>query len=48
MALPFTLKAIVRQKKSNYENSNVSQCKNTPNLQKKHPLKETKSPFKIL
>jgi hypothetical protein len=27
MALPFTLKCILRQKK-NYENSNISPCKN--------------------
>jgi hypothetical protein len=29
MALPFTLKSILRrQKKKNYENSNISPCKN--------------------
>jgi hypothetical protein len=41
VALPFILKSILRQKK-NYENSNISPCKNIPNLQKKNPLKETK------
>jgi hypothetical protein len=40
MALPFTLKNMLRQKK-NYGNSNFSPCKNIPNLQKNHP-KETK------
>ncbi len=40
VALPFTLKSILRQKK-NYGNSNISPCKNIPNLQK-NPLKETK------
>jgi hypothetical protein len=35
MALPFTLKCILRPKK-NYENSNISPCKNIPNLQKKN------------
>jgi hypothetical protein len=33
VALPFTLKSILRQKK-NYQNSNISPCKNVPNLQK--------------
>jgi hypothetical protein len=33
VALPFTLKSILRQKK-NYGNSNISPCKNIPNLQK--------------
>ncbi len=33
MALPFTLKDILRQNK-NYGNSNISPCKNMPNLQK--------------
>ncbi len=28
MALPFTLKSILRKKKKNYGNSNISQCKN--------------------
>jgi hypothetical protein len=28
MALAFTLKSILRQKKKNYENSNISPCKN--------------------
>jgi hypothetical protein len=39
VALPFTLKSILRQKK-NYGNSNISPCKKY-NL-KKNPLKETK------
>jgi hypothetical protein len=39
MALPFTLKSILRQTK-NDENSNISPCKNT--ILKKNPLKETK------
>ncbi len=39
VALPFTLKSIIRQKK-NYGNSNISPC-NKYNLQK-NPLKETK------
>jgi hypothetical protein len=39
MALPFTLKSILRQKKNN-ENSNISPCKNI--IFKKNPLKETK------
>jgi hypothetical protein len=39
VALPFTLKRILRQKK-NYGNSNISPCKNY-NL--KNPLKETKT-----
>ncbi len=33
VALPFTLKRILMQKK-NYENSNISPCKNVPNLPK--------------
>jgi hypothetical protein len=33
VALPFTLKFILREKK-NYENSNISPCKNIHNLQK--------------
>ncbi len=33
MALPFTLKSILRQKK-NDGNSNISPCKNIPNLPK--------------
>jgi hypothetical protein len=33
VALPFTLKSILRQKK-NYGNSNISPCKNIPNLSK--------------
>jgi hypothetical protein len=28
VALPFTLKSILRQKKKNYGNSNISPCKN--------------------
>jgi hypothetical protein len=39
VALPFTLKSILRQKK-NYGNSNISPCKNI--IFKKNPLKETK------
>jgi hypothetical protein len=39
VALPFTTKSIVMQKK-NYENSNISTCKNI--ILKKNPLKETK------
>jgi hypothetical protein len=37
MALPFTLKSILRQKE-NYGNSNISPCKN---IIFKNPLKET-------
>jgi hypothetical protein len=37
--MPFTLKSILRQKK-NYENSNISPCKNI--IFKKKTLKETK------
>ncbi len=33
VALPFTLKRILMQKK-NYENSNISPCKTVPNLPK--------------
>jgi len=40
MALPFTLKSILRQKK-NYRNLNISPCKNI--VFKKHPLKESKA-----
>jgi hypothetical protein len=39
VALPFTLKIILRQKK-NYENSNISPCKN---ISSKNPLKEAKT-----
>jgi hypothetical protein len=39
MALPFTFKSISRKKK-NYENSNISPCKNI--IFKKNPLEETK------
>jgi hypothetical protein len=46
MALPFTLKHILRQKK-NYKNSNIS-CKNIRNLQKKDPLKRNQNSSKIL
>jgi hypothetical protein len=42
MALPFTLKSILRQTK-NYENSNISPCKKII-IFKKIPLKETKNP----
>ncbi len=38
VALPFTLKSILSQKK-NYENSNISPCKNI--IFTKKPLKET-------
>jgi hypothetical protein len=41
VTLPFTLKDILRQK-TNYENSNISSCKNY-NLQK-NPPKKTKNP----
>jgi len=42
MALPFTLKSILRQKKKkNYGNSNISPSKNY-DLQKKSSKKETK------
>jgi hypothetical protein len=41
VALPFTLlNCVLMKKKKNYENSNISPCKNN-NLQK-NPLKETK------
>jgi hypothetical protein len=36
LALPFTLKCILRQKK-NYGNSNISPCKKISNLQNKIP-----------
>jgi hypothetical protein len=39
VALSFTLKGILRQKK-NYENSNISPCKKY--ILEKNPLKETK------
>jgi hypothetical protein len=39
MALPFTLKSILRQKK-NYENSNISPCKNI--ICKKSSKRKTK------
>jgi hypothetical protein len=41
VALPITLKSILRQKK-NYENSNISPCKNI--IFKKNSPKETKNP----
>jgi hypothetical protein len=40
VALPFTLKNILRQKK-NYENSNISPRKKYNLQKKKNPLKET-------
>jgi hypothetical protein len=45
MALPFTLKSILRQKKKNYGNSNISPCKNI--IFKKSSKRNQKS-FKIL
>jgi hypothetical protein len=42
VALPLTLKTILRQKKD-YGNSNISPCKKYITLQKKNPLKETKT-----
>jgi hypothetical protein len=43
VALPFTFKSILRQKKKNYGNSNIiSPYKNIIHLQKNNPLKETK------
>jgi hypothetical protein len=43
MALPFTLKSMLRQKKKkNYGNSNISPCQNI--ILKKNPLKETQKP----
>jgi hypothetical protein len=46
VALPFTLKkSILRQKKkNNYGNSNISPCKNIPNLHQKNPLKRNQNP----
>jgi hypothetical protein len=41
VALPFKSKSTLSQKK-NYENSNISPCKNILIFQKKNPLKETK------
>jgi hypothetical protein len=46
VALPFTLKSMLRQNK-NYGNSNISLCKNIINLQK-NPFKETKILLDIL
>jgi hypothetical protein len=43
VALPFTLKSILRQKK-NYENSNISSCKNIIFPQKKTPHKRNQNP----
>jgi hypothetical protein len=40
LALPFTLKSILRQKKNYDENSNISPCKNI--IFKKSSKKETK------
>jgi len=45
MALPFTLKSILRQKK-NYGNSNISPCKNI--TFKKSSSKRNPKSFKIL
>jgi len=46
MALPFTLKSILRQKK-NYRNlGHISPCKNI--VFKKHPLKETKAEQRLV
>jgi hypothetical protein len=43
LALPFTLKKrMLRQKKKNYGNSNISPCKNNISNIPKIPLKETK------
>jgi hypothetical protein len=42
MALPFALKSILRQKK-NYENSNISPCKN---IVFKKPSKRNQNPSK--
>jgi hypothetical protein len=39
VALPFTLKSILRQEKTYYGNSNISPCKN---IIFKNPLKENK------
>jgi hypothetical protein len=42
-ALPFTLKkSILRKKKKNYGNSNISPCKNII-IKKKNPLKESQN-----
>jgi hypothetical protein len=41
VALPITLKSILRQKKENYGNSNISPCKNII-FKKYNPLEETK------
>jgi hypothetical protein len=46
MALPFTLKGIFRQTEKNYENSNISPCKNII-VKKKSSEKKPKS-FKML
>jgi hypothetical protein len=47
VTLPFTLKSILRQKKKNYGNSNISPCKNNYNLSKKSSIRKPKS-IKIL
>jgi hypothetical protein len=38
---PFTLKSTLEAKEELWKNSNISRCKNIPNLQN-NPLKETK------
>jgi hypothetical protein len=43
VALPFTLKSILRQKK-NYENSNISSCKNIIFPKKKKTPKRNQNP----
>jgi hypothetical protein len=47
VALPFTLKSILRQKK-NSGNSNISTMQKYYNLPKKPSKKETQKTFKIL
>jgi len=42
MALPFTFKSILKQKKKNYETSKYFTMQKYINLPKKTPLKETK------
>jgi len=42
MALPLTLKTILREKKD-YGNSNISPCKKYITLSKKIPLQESKT-----
>jgi len=48
VALPFTLKNILRQKKNYYGNSNISPCKHVYNLQKKKSSNKKPKSFKIL